>query len=90
MDNKHLQQGLVVHFGNNIHIFMTQLLPSNLKSLQMILSLFHCWVRAARERAAHEADVAGRGLVGCENEGRVGAGGLVAGCTGLSGGRVAV
>jgi hypothetical protein len=56
----------------------------------MILSLFHCWVRAARERAAHEADVAGRGLVGCENEGRVGAGGLVAGCTGLSGGRVAV
>lgn len=56
----------------------------------MILSLFHCWVRAARERAAQEADVAGKGLVGCENEGRVGAGGLVAGCTGLSGGKVAV
>ena len=42
-------------------------------------NLLYCWVRAARERAAHEADVAGNGFVGCEKEGRVGAGGLVAG-----------
>lgn len=49
----------------------------------------YCWVRAAR-RAAQDAEVGGKGLVGCENGGRVGAGGLAVGCTGLSGGRVAV
>lgn len=70
---------------------MTQLLLCNKKQVSIsFLSQVHCWVRAARERTAHEADVPGSGLVGCENEGRVGAGGLAAGWTGLSGGKVAV
>lgn len=40
MNDKHLQQGLVVRFGNNNHIFMTQLLHSILFKKPATLTAF--------------------------------------------------